>query len=103
MFSGLALRHFPTLLRTRSGLARVRVVSVAEDLDGVADGEVGAEPGKVRAELGEAADVAGGQHLGARCQDSLGFLLTQGRSDLGLVEVVGAGTAAAKVCVRKLA
>ena len=85
----------------RSGRARSCRVGVAQHLDGVTDGEVGAEFGEVGAELGEATDVAGGENGGAGGQDSLGFLLAQRGGDDGLVQVVGAGTAAADVRVRQ--
>jgi hypothetical protein len=60
----------------------------------VTDGKIGAEPGEMGAELGEAANVAGGEQLGPRGQDGFRLFLSQRGRDFRLVHVVGARAAA---------
>ena len=49
----------------------------------------------MEAELSEAADVAGGNQLGASLRDALGFALAELGRNLGMLEIVGAGRATA--------
>jgi hypothetical protein len=72
------------------------LIGVAEDLEGVLDGDARREVG---AELGEAADVAGGDHRGAGADDGAGFVGAETGGDFGLVDVVGTGAAAAEIRV----
>ena len=58
--------------------------------------------GQVRFELREATDVAGDDHVRARGDDGARFLLTERRGDFRLIQIVGAGAAAAEVGVGQL-
>ena len=54
---------------------------------------------EVGLDLGETADIASGDEVGVGGEDVLGFLFAEGVGDFGLVDVVGAGGAAAEVGV----
>src|SRR5262249_43440916 len=92
------LRHIVDLACQVFEPARDRAaVGPVEQLHGVDDGDVHARP-----ELSDAADVAGGNHVGTHRPDAGGLAVAHLARDLGLQNVVGAGRAAAQVPLRDL-
>lgn len=65
----------------------------------MADADRGAGLREVDAELGEAADVSARDDIRAGGDDGRGFLSAERCCDFGLVDIVGAGAAAADVGV----
>ena len=78
-------------------------VGAVEDLHGVEDREVSAAPGpQVRAIWGDAADVAAAIRLGAGASRLAALRAPSSAADLGLLEVVDAGRAAAELPLGRL-
>jgi hypothetical protein len=70
---------------------------VAQELQGVADLDRGAESFQVRLQLGQAADVAADHGLRAAGDHGARLLFTERFGDGGLIEIVGARAAAAEL------
>jgi len=58
--------------------------------------------GRVAGELGDAADIAGGDQIGAGQRDIRQLAVAQRGGELGLQQIVGAGRAAAQMPFRHL-
>src|SRR5262249_49935271 len=64
----------------------------SDQRDGITPGASGA-----RRDLGDAADIAGGDHIGTDLRDACDLAIAQRRRELRLQQVVGAGRAAAEM------